>query len=116
MYIKDEMKNRLEELIEAKKDMDPSLSVKGIALEMGIPYPSLIKYVNGTASCGLDSLVVIANYFEVSTDYLLGLSNVKTKEELKQKACDLVGFDESVLDSLSYWSKFPEEKEKKKDC
>ena len=37
-----------------------------------IAQPSYIRYENGTAEPSLENLVKIADYFDISTDYLLG--------------------------------------------
>ena len=37
-----------------------------------IAQPSYIRYENGTAEPSLENLVKIADYFDVSVDYLLG--------------------------------------------
>ena len=37
-----------------------------------IAQPSYIRYENGAAELSLENLVKIADFFDVSTDYLLG--------------------------------------------
>ena len=41
----------------------------------GLPSNAIGKYERGEAIPSLESLVAIANYFEVSVDYLLGRTN-----------------------------------------
>ena len=41
----------------------------------GLPDGAIRKYERGEASPNIDSLVAIADYFHVSTDYLLGRTN-----------------------------------------
>ena len=43
-----------------------------IAEYLQITQPSYIRYENGTAEPSLENLVKLANYFDVSGDYLLG--------------------------------------------
>ena len=43
-----------------------------IAEYLQITQPSYIRYENGTAEPSLENLVKLANYFDVSVDYLLG--------------------------------------------
>lgn len=48
------------------------LSQKQAALELGISQALLSHYEKGIRECGLDFVVKIADYYEVSCDYLLG--------------------------------------------
>lgn len=41
----------------------------------GLPSSAIGKYERGNAAPGLKALVAIANYFHVSTDYLMGRTN-----------------------------------------
>ena len=43
-----------------------------IAAYLQIAQPSYIRYENGSAEPSLEKLVKLADYFDVSTDYLLG--------------------------------------------
>jgi len=55
---------------------------KEISAEMGITKQKLSKWKKGYNEPNLDELIMIAEYFEVSTDYLLGLEDetgAKTK-------------------------------------
>lgn len=48
------------------------LSQKQVSQDLGISQALLSHYEKGIRECGLDFLVKAADYFEVSTDYLLG--------------------------------------------
>lgn len=43
-----------------------------MSVESGISYVTFYKYVTGKMKPGVENLVKIADYFDVSTDYLLG--------------------------------------------
>ena len=43
-----------------------------MSVESGISYVTFYKYVTGKMTPGVENLVKIADYFGVSTDYLLG--------------------------------------------
>lgn len=43
-----------------------------MAEKLGITQPSYIRYENGTSEPKLETLVKIADIFDVSVDYLLG--------------------------------------------
>jgi len=51
------------------------LSQKQVANDLGISQALLSHYEKGIRECGLSFLVKTAEYFEVSTDYLLGLTD-----------------------------------------
>ena len=49
------------------------ISQKQAAAELGIKQALLSHYENGIRECGLDFLIKLSAYYEVSTDELLGL-------------------------------------------
>lgn len=51
---------------------EKGLSQKKAAEELGISQPLLSHYEKGIRECGLDFVVKVADYYEVSCDYLLG--------------------------------------------
>ena len=51
----------------------------------GLPTSAFGKYERGEAKPDLDSLVAIADYFEVSIDYLIGRVNDPFKGHRKKK-------------------------------
>lgn len=67
--------DRLQDLIkESGKDL------KTLADEIGISSGALSKYQNDNGEPGISALYKIANYFGVTADYLIGLSDNKTVE------------------------------------
>ncbi len=54
------------------------LSQKQVATDLDIAQALLSHYEKGKRECGLDFLVKAANYYNVSTDYLLGRSAVSS--------------------------------------
>lgn len=48
------------------------LTQRQIADFLGMAQPSYIRYENGSAEPNLENLVKLADYFDVSVDYLLG--------------------------------------------
>lgn len=48
---------------------------KDICADLGIPKAKLSKWKNNYIEPNLDDLIMLANYFEVSTDYLLGVED-----------------------------------------
>lgn len=74
------LSERLEKLTENKRDIDYKLSDKKQAEQMGIPYPTFNKYKYNTAECPISAVVKMAKYYNVSTDYLLGLQKEPTDD------------------------------------
>lgn len=50
------------------------VSQKQAATELGVKQALLSHYENGIRECGLDFLIKLAAYYEVTTDELLGLT------------------------------------------
>lgn len=49
-----------------------NVTQRQMAEYLKITQPSYIRYENGTAEPSLENLVKIADFFDISTDYLLG--------------------------------------------
>lgn len=77
------------------------LSQKEVAKDLNISQGLLSHYENGKRECNLDLLVKIANYFDVSCDYLLGRTTMpkpnrrKIKPKRKRKSA-LNAMDEQM--------------------
>ena len=71
---------RLRLLIEEKE-----LTQKQLARELKIPVSTLGGYVQGTSEPDFNTLKIIASYFDVSSDYLLGLPVRGTSNESEQE-------------------------------
>lgn len=56
-------------------------SRKRLADELGKPYPTITKYENGTREPGHEYLMLIAEKFGVTVDYILGLEKEKAPSE-----------------------------------
>lgn len=70
---------------------EKNLSQKEAATALGVSQALLSHYEKGIRECGLDFLCRASNFYDVSTDYLLGLSETKmmsdalfTAEEIPQ--------------------------------
>lgn len=61
-------KERLREL-----RLEKGLSQTKLAKTFGVDFRTISNWENGVRKPDIDMLVVIADYFEVSSDYLLGL-------------------------------------------
>ena len=92
---------RLEDLITHQMDGSfEKLSQSKIAKEIGIKKGSLSKYLNDQAEIGINGLCKIADYFGVTTDYLLGRSDAYTSEIDIQTTCATLGLDQYTVETI----------------
>lgn len=61
---------------------EANISREDLATQTGITYAALSKYETGEREPDFNTLCKIARHFDVSTDYLLGISKVKTPEDI----------------------------------
>jgi transcriptional regulator with XRE-family HTH domain len=59
---------------------------KRLAEELGKPYATITKYENGEREAGSGYLISIAEKFNVTTDYLLGIEDDQSAETKKSPA------------------------------
>ena len=98
--------DKLSDLISDEKPK----TYQDIADETGVPKASISKYINDNGEAGINSLVKIARYFNVSTDYLLGLTPVKTgvdtnEGRLVRSICEYTGLSEDAVEKLHGYTK-----------
>lgn len=75
-------------------------SQKSLANKLGVK-PNVISYFcKGTRTPNTEQLCIIADFFNVSTDYLLGRSNAQTTDELEREICDYLGLSEKALRAI----------------
>ena len=68
---------------------EKKLSQKRVAKELAISQGLLSHYEKGVRECGLDFIVKIAEYYNVSCDYLLGRTEERNPEEkYKEQSAD----------------------------
>lgn len=73
-------------------------TLRDIANDTGISRAALNNYANDKAEIGINNVVKLAKYFNVSADYLLGLSDAKTNDKDLQSICDYIGISvENVM-------------------
>lgn len=94
------LSDRLEELTEKKRDVDYRLSDKKQAEQMGIPYPTFLKYKGDKAECPISTIVKMAKYYGVSTDYLLGLTDIQSTDMNFKKACEYMGISQKSGENI----------------
>ena len=72
-----------------------------VADELKISRASLEYYEKGKRKPDIEVLAKIAEYYKVSTDYLLGLSIAPTTNKDIQFICDYTGLEKESIDNIS---------------
>lgn len=71
-----------------------------IASELGLTRQGFARYLDGSSAPNLDALTIISRRLEVSTDYLLGLSDIASPDVSTQIASKVTGLSEKAIDNL----------------
>lgn len=72
-----------------------------LADAIGITRQSLSRYETSDRTPNIDLIYHIAKHYNVSSDYLLGLSEVQTMDKDIRTACDLTGLNEEAIKKVS---------------
>lgn len=76
--------NRIKYLREEKQ-----IYQKDLAQLLGVSVPAINYYENEKRSMDTNTALILANYFNVSVDYLLGKSNIRNAEKLNLNNIDI---------------------------
>ena len=80
---------------------ETELPRQAIADEMGCDVSTITKHYNGTRKLTTDFIVMYTRYFNVSADWLLGLSEVRTVSPDTAMICRVTGLDDKAVRTLS---------------
>lgn len=72
---------RLKELRLKKKEENPNYTQEYVAEKIGVARTTYTAYENGTKTPPPETLKIIADFFHVSSDYLLGLTDIPMPEQ-----------------------------------
>lgn len=86
-------------LIKLREEMKKTK--KEVADALGMPYNTYSNYESNLREPNSAVLIKIADFYNVSTDYLLGLSNIKSVDTDVQTACKVTGLSEENVRLLS---------------
>ena len=86
---------RLRELTE-----ETGVSQTELAAAIGVTRQAVNSYTLGNTVPNSDVLINIARYFNVSTDYLLGISDVKSVNVTLKEICEMTGLSEKSITIL----------------
>lgn len=87
---------RLRELID-----DAGIPQSALADHIGVTRQAISTYSLGTSLPDIEKFEGIADYFEVSTEYLLGRSDIKKADASKQATAKYLGLSEEAIDAIS---------------
>ncbi|MBQ8824149.1 MAG: helix-turn-helix transcriptional regulator [Ruminococcus sp.] len=95
MDFMDKVSKRIIELRESNGETQQEL-----ADVIGITRQSLSRYELATRTINVDVLGKLAQHFNVTTDYLMGLSDVKSTEQEIKIACAVTGLSEKAIENI----------------
>ena len=78
----------------------PDISQAKVAEHVGVTRQAISSYSLGTSVPDIDKLVRIAEFFDVSTEYLLGRTEVKKVDATKQAAAEYLDLSEEAIDAI----------------
>ena len=92
---------RLKQLIE-----NSGKTRKEIAEQLKCDTSTITKHYNGDRDITTDFLIKYANLFDVSADYLLGLSDTATTDKDIQFICKYTGLSEKAIEVLHFYKDY----------
>ena len=90
--------DRLSDLIEEKKAA--GLSHNEICEQAGVGSGAMSDWLSDNKTANIDSLGKLANYFNVSADWMLGLSNDRDFNCEQSRVCDYIGLNANSISTL----------------
>ena len=76
-------------------------SLRDVASELNISYSSLSKYERGDQQPSYETLMKMADYFNVTTDYIIGYTDIRTKNIEDRAIAERTGLTLRSIDMLS---------------
>jgi putative phage repressor len=95
-------------LIKLREEMKKTK--KEVADALGMPYNTYSNYESNLREPNSAVLIKIADFYNVSIDYLLGLSNVKSVDTDLQTACKVTGLSEKLISEFIKLQNIPKYK------
>lgn len=105
MNYKEEFSKRLIHLREQN-----GFTQQQLADKLQITRQSLSLYEKAERTINIELLAKIADFFNASTDYLMGRTDIITMDEDIQVACKVTGLREPVIEHINYLSNFFDDK------
>lgn len=90
--------DRLVKLMEERKER--KITQAELGEKLNLTRQAISSYITGASHPDCDKLLKIADFFNVSTDFLLGKTEVETTEEDVKIACKVTGLTEKAIKSI----------------
>ena len=105
----------------AKLTKEKGITIRKLALDLEIPTTSMHRYANGQNKPDIEIITKIAEYFGVTTDYLLGKSkdsngNATSDSDIKFALFGNREIDDEVLDEVKELAKIIEQRHRDKNA
>jgi len=81
-------------------DAPPKTTQEMLAKETGLTRQSISTYMDGSVLPNTEKLQTICKYFNVPSDYLIGLTNSKSKDVTDQHIKDTIGLSDKAINQL----------------
>lgn len=91
----DTFPTKLRNLLKARNITHTSL-----ASHLNISRQSISQYCDGSTQPNIETIIKIAEFFNVSTDFLFGLSDVESTDPATQSLCESLGLSEIAVNYL----------------
>lgn len=73
---------------------------KDLAYFLGVTDNTISYFVNGNRIPNTEQIIKIAEFFNVSSDFILGISDVSSIDENLKSVCEYTGISESAIDKI----------------
>lgn len=97
--INEEFGSRLREIVEKRKK-ETGQNLRAVAKDLDVSLGVLSDWQNGNKTPRGDSIAKLAKYFDVSADYLLGLTDAQTVDTDLRAVADYTGLTENAILAL----------------
>lgn len=90
-----------------------NLSKREAAEKLNLPYTTYSNYENNEREPNSEMLIKISKFYNVSTDFLLGLTPIRKKEN--EHMCEVLGLSEKSIEHLKEMANFRYDEPQKND-
>lgn len=80
--------------------MKNNMKQKELAKELGVADNIVSYFVGGSRTPNIQQIIKISQFFNVSTDYILGLTNIASTDAELKSVCEYTGLSEKVIKKL----------------
>lgn len=81
-------------------DNNPNITQQQVADYLGVTRQSISQYMNGNSQATADKIILLTQFFNVSADYLLGITDIKTADTSVQSVSHYLGVNDKIVEGL----------------